>query len=88
MSLGYSQKEVARLAAIDQGEVSHIELGQTRSTDDAMKRVAAALHLPAEELLTLWEYCGDPVVAAILACDLPDAAKKELLGHYGQQRQA
>ena len=47
---GFSQHQLARLARIDQTQVSMIERGVCLPTADQAERIAAALEIPAEIL--------------------------------------
>lgn len=53
---GLSLNKLARLAEIEQGNLSRIERGIVNSGEEARTRIAAALNVPVGEI---WDYPAD-----------------------------
>jgi transcriptional regulator with XRE-family HTH domain len=95
---GLGKTEFGRRIEVDRGTVHRWETGQTRPSDpEILERFAATFGLPIDDVLAAAglrrdidvpaEPEPDPDVAMILASDLPDRIKRELIAHVTEQRE-
>lgn len=77
---------MARRCGLFQSELSRMERGLRRGTEETVRALADVLQLDQAALLQTWQYVSDDVTAAILESDLPDEAKRKMLRLYDRIR--
>ncbi|HEV2337042.1 MAG TPA: helix-turn-helix transcriptional regulator [Stellaceae bacterium] len=71
---GVSQRALAAEAGIGNGYLAEIETNRKPGSDDALRKLAAVLHVPPEELDGRRYRMRDPEFGPVQLCFIPDSA--------------